>query len=197
MTADDRLRHALAAVDAANADDPNRLEVRGTSRPKELAHAELASEWIARLVEQPSDALRIAARAHHMRRWQIPRTDYPPGRDGYRRWRKDLQRFHAERVEEILVAQGYDATFIDRVGALVRKEGLGQDVEVQALEDALCLIFLETQLDDTAVKLDDEDKTERVLRKTLRKMSATAVELIDELPLTRESRELLERTRGG
>ena len=36
-----RLDKAVAAIDAANQDDPNQIRVRGRLRPKELAHAEL------------------------------------------------------------------------------------------------------------------------------------------------------------
>ena len=61
---DPRLANAFSAIDAANADDPNTLEVRGEERPKEQAHAELACAWVAQLVSQPSDVLLVAARAH-------------------------------------------------------------------------------------------------------------------------------------
>ena len=37
----DRFDRAIATIDAANADDPNTIVVRGDARPKELAHAEL------------------------------------------------------------------------------------------------------------------------------------------------------------
>ena len=69
----DRLSRAIVAIDAANADDPNRVVVRGRERPKELVHAELVSEWVGRLSPAPSEALLLAARAHHVRRWAIPR----------------------------------------------------------------------------------------------------------------------------
>jgi len=85
---DQRLREALSAIDAANGDDPHTIFVRGRRRPKELAHAELVSEWIEKLAPGASEALRIAGRAHHLRRWEIPRADYPEGREGYLRWRR-------------------------------------------------------------------------------------------------------------
>jgi hypothetical protein len=190
-TGPERLQLALAAIDRANADDPNTLEVRGTERSKELAHAELVSEWIERLVPTPSEALRLAARAHHIRRWEIPRSDFPAGLAGYNRWRRKQQAHHADTVAPILTAAGYDEATTNRVRALVQKKGLGRDSEVQALEDALCLVFLETQLESTAAKLGDEAKTIDVLRKTMRKMSAQAVALADELPLDAAQRELL------
>ncbi len=190
-----RLSRALAAIDAANADDPQTLSVRGEQRPKELAHAELVSEWVAALCPDASEALRLAARAHHVRRWEIARDAYPEGRAGYHRWRKALQAHHAEILGRILQAAGYDAATAARAQALVRKQGLGRDPEVQVLEDALCLVFLETQFRELAERL-EEDKLLDVTRKTLRKMSAGAIARAGELPLDDRSRALLERAVG-
>ena len=192
----ERLHRALAAIDAANADDPQRLRVRGESRPKELAHAELVSEWVERLAPDPGEALLLAARAHHLRRWMIPRSEYPAGRRGYLRWRRALHVLHAREVAAILEAQGYDEGTIRRVQDLVQKKDLGRDAEVQILEDALCLVFLETQLHDLAGQLDDE-KLLDVLRKTLRKMSPDAIRRAQELPVAAPVRALLQRVIAG
>jgi hypothetical protein len=190
--AGDRLERALAAIDAANAGDPNSIELRGARRPKELAHAELVSAWVARLAPGASEALRLAARAHHVRRWEIPRADYPADRAGYHRWRKALHEHHA-RIAGLLLAQaGYAPAEVARVQDLVRKRGLGRDAEVQALEDALCLVFLETQLAALAQRMDPA-KLVGVIRKTLRKMSPAAQALAAELPLGSGERLLLSR----
>ena len=148
-----RFEQAIAAIDAANADDPTTITDRVELRPKELAHADLVTEWVVALRPDASDALLLAARAHHLRRWTVPRTSYPTGRAGYLRWRKDLHEQHAREVGEILAAVGYDTETIDRVQNLVRKRGLGRDPEVKTLEDALCLVFLETQFHDLALTL--------------------------------------------
>ena len=42
-----RLERALAAIDAANADDPHTIDIGGQPRAKELAHAELMTAWAA------------------------------------------------------------------------------------------------------------------------------------------------------
>ncbi|MDZ4826688.1 MAG: DUF4202 domain-containing protein, partial [Actinomycetota bacterium] len=152
----DRLAAALAAVDAANAEDTNEVTVRGRSGPKELLHAELVTEWVTRLKPDASEPLLLAARAHHLRRWTVPRSSHPPGRVGYLRWRRLLHTQHATELGAILRDAGYDDATIERAQVIVRKEGLGTDPEVQALEDALCLVFLETQLTDLAARLDDE-----------------------------------------
>jgi hypothetical protein len=180
MTPAARLERAVAAIDAANADDPETIVIGGQARPKEQAHAELMTSWVQRLDPDATDAQLLAARAHHLRRWSIPRSSYPEGRAGYLRWRTALKQQHAAEVGEILTAQGYDHDTIERVQQIVRKEGLGTDPTVQTHEDALCLVFLETQLLDLARDQGD-DKTVEIIRKTVRKMSerglAAALEL--------------------
>jgi hypothetical protein len=189
---EDRFGRALAAIDAANGDDPNTIVVRGEARPKELAHAEMVSTWVVALQPDASEALRLAARAHHLRRWTVPRTSYPASRAGYLRWRRDLHEQHAREVGEILAGVGYDDETIARVQDLVRKRGLGKDPEVQTLEDALCLVFLETQFDDLAARL-DQDKLDGVVDKTLKKMSPDAIARVADLDLTPEARARLAR----
>lgn len=188
----DRFARAIAAIDAANAGDPQTIALRGVTRPKEQAHAELVTEWVARLAPAASEALRLAARAHHVRRWEIPRASFPDGRAGYHRWRVSLHVHHARIVGELLAASGYTRDEIARVQDLVRKRGLGRDPEVQALEDALCLAFLETQLAELADRMEPAHLV-AVLRKSLRKMSSVAHALAGELPLRPAERELLER----
>jgi hypothetical protein len=183
---------AIAAIDAANADDPNTIEVRGEVRPKELAHAELMTEWLARLDPDADEAQRLAARAHHLRRWTLPRASFPEGRAGYLRWRTVLKKQHAEEVGAILRTVGYDDATIDRVQRVIRKEGLGTDPAVQVHEDALCLVFLETQLAATAADLGDEKMVD-VIRKTAAKMSEAALALVADLPIRPEDRALIGR----
>ena len=185
-----RFERAVAAIDAANGDDPNRIVVAGEERPKELAHAELATRWVERLRPDASEELRLAVRAHHLRRWAIPRSSYPDGRNGYLRWRRELQKQHAADVGRILGEQGYEDDTVARVQEIVQKRRLASDPEVQAFEDALCLVFLETQLDELCARL-DEDKSVDVLRKTIDKMSDKAIALALELELSDDGRRLI------
>lgn len=193
----DRLTAALAAIDAANADDPNTVSIDGVERPKEVAHAELMTRWVRRLAPSCSDEQLIAARAHHLRRWAIPRETYPVGRSGYLRWRSALRRRHGEEVGAILRRAGYDDGTIARVQAIVRKQGLGRDPEVQIHEDALCLVFLETQFDALATQIDDDDKMVEILRKTAAKMSDAGLAAVSEVSLSPQGAALLSRAMSG
>src|SRR5207237_7457499 len=121
-----RHARAIAAIDAANALDPNSIEAGGVSGPKELVHARMMTAWIERLTPAAGEALLLAARSHHIRRWEVPRRTYPEGRGGYLRWRTDLHGFHAQATAAILAAEGYDEATITRVSELLHKRGLGR-----------------------------------------------------------------------
>jgi limonene-1,2-epoxide hydrolase len=168
----DRLARAIAAIDNANGDDPISITARGHTGPKEVVHAQLVTEWVKQLRPDADDALLLAARGHHLRRWTVPRNTYADGRAGYLKWRKDLHAQHAQELGALLAKAGYDDDTIARVQSLVRKEGLGRDplADVQVLEDALCLVFLETQFSDVAARL-APDTLARVVVKTTNKMS--------------------------
>lgn len=188
----DRLRHeqAVAAIDAANADDPNTLVWAGEERPKELLHAELMTRWVRRLDPDATEAQLLAARAHHLRRWALPRGEYPEGRAGYLRWRKELNRRHQQDVAEILGDLGYDPVDVARVQEIIGKVDRAGDPQVQTHEDALCLVFLQTQFTDLADRLGD-DKTVDVLVRTLAKMSPRGRSEALELPLSDRERALV------
>jgi limonene-1,2-epoxide hydrolase len=194
MASPDRLRAALAAIDEANAADPLVVTVRDRTGPKEVIHADLVTEWVLRLKPDADEALLLAARGHHFRRWTLPRASYPDGRAGYLRWRKALHEQHARELGAVVAAAGYDSTEVARVQSLVRKDGLAKAAandDVQVLEDALCLVFLETQLVDIAARLDPETLP-GVITKTARKMSNAGRSAIAEVPLGAGARRLLD-----
>jgi hypothetical protein len=167
----DRLRQVLEAIDAANAKDPHLVEEEGRQVPAEWLYGQRMGATLADLVPEASEALTIAARGQHIERWTSLRTAYPAGRMGYLRWRTDLKAYHAQRLAELMAEHGVDQETIDRVGALVRKERLKQDAEVQALEDVVCVVFLMHYLADFAAKHND-NKVADILAKTWRKMSS-------------------------
>lgn len=187
----DRFQQAIDKIDAANAADPNFMEVDGQRRPLEVVHAERRSAWIHRLVgDDASEALLLAARGQHIRRWEVPRGTFPRDRSGYLAWRNELKKFHAQKTAEILADVGYDDELIERVKQLILKKRLKLDPDVQALEDALCLVFLETQFSDFAKK--EADKIVSIVRKTWRKMSLKGQQFALELPMADEDRAIVE-----
>src|SRR5882724_3844190 len=193
MSASDaRLAEVLAAIDAANAQDPSTIEIDGRREPAELVYGRRMSETLGRVAPQASEHLAIAARGQHIERWTSPRKSYPDGRVGYLKWRKDLQEFHARRLGEIMAAAGYGEGDIARVGALIRKERLKSDADVQMLEDVACLVFLAHYLDEFMGKTDPA-KLPGILAKTWNKMSPAGHAEALKLALPAPVRALLEQ----
>ena len=170
-----RFDAVIAAIDGANARDPNTIEIDGRREPAELVYSRRMSETLARLAPDASEHLRIAARGQHIERWTSPRGDHPVGRAGYLAWRTALKSFHAERLGTLMAAAGYAADDIARVGALVRKDRLKTDPEAQMLEDVVCVVFLAHYIDGFMAAHfangTEEDKLADILAKTWRKMS--------------------------
>jgi hypothetical protein len=168
-----KLEAALQKIDAANAEDPRTLSVRGSSRPWALGEGELATLWLEQLAPDASDALRIAVRGHHIRRWETPRASFPEGRAGYLKWRTRLYDVASDHVGDIMRDAGYDDAAIGRARDVMHKRNLRTDTEAQTYEDVLCLVFLESQFDEFASRTDAE-KLADIVRKTLAKMSDAA-----------------------
>jgi len=180
---------AFAAIDAVHAEDP---EKDAAGRPKELVYAQRMSGWLTRLAPQASEALRLAVRCQHLRRWAISGGEYPEGKVGYLRWRKEESLAHAALAGEILKHAGHDAATIGRVQSLVKKERIKHDPDAQALEDVTCLVFLEHELAPFAAK-HPEEKVIDILRKTWPKMSAQGQQAALGLPLAAPLRALVEK----
>jgi hypothetical protein len=175
MIADqERFNRAITRFDAANREDPNRELLDGSDYAKELLYAERMSTMLNRYVADASEALQLAARCQHIRRWEIPRASYAMTKAGYYQWRMRLRDFHAEIAAAMLRQAGYEDDTIARVCALVKKQSLQLDEEAQTLEDVIVLVFLEDYLEDfiRTHSSYDEAKLMDILRKTLKKMSA-------------------------
>lgn len=161
------LKQVLTAIDGANAKDPRMDE----GQPEALLYGQRMSEECARLFPQAPETLQIAARGQHIERWILLRADYPEGRAGYLKWRRDLAVHHASRVSGFMATAGYDDEARAEVEKMLRKEGIKRDDNVQALEDIICFVFLKWYFAPFAAKHPD-DKVLSIVQKTARKMSA-------------------------
>ena len=192
----ERFQALIERIDRLNREDPNRETVQGLDAPRELLYAQRLTEWVLRLNPQASEELRIAARGQHVQRWTIPRERYPKTRAGYLRWRETLKAFHAETVGKLMRDVGYPSSVIERVQTMMGKRHLADDPDTQTLEDALCLVFLETQFADLRRKTPEVTILE-VLRKTWKKMSEPARAAALQLALDQAERALLDRARSS
>lgn len=165
-----KLDEAFQAFDDYNGKDPNGFSWEGRVYPRELFLSLKLHDWVKKLASNASVPLLLASRSQHIGRWEIPRDDYPRDREGYLSWRKALSLRHADKTRSILEGIGYPSHTIDRVMQIILKRKLKADQEVQIMENALCLVFLQYQYEDFL--LQHPDKIVGILQKTLRKMDA-------------------------
>lgn len=157
-----RVDEIIAAIDDMHGQDPTAAE---------LHYAQRMSHWLALLDSNPAPALAIAVRAQHLQRWECPRTEFPAGRAGYLRWRRNAAQHHARLAARLLTNMACDATLIDRVTLLIQKRDTRADG--QTLEDCACLVFLETRLAQFEDEHSDAD-VKRIVDRTWQKMSSGA-----------------------
>jgi hypothetical protein len=192
----ERLAHLIERIDQLNRQDPNTELVNGVPMPRESVYSQRLTDWVLRLEPTASEALRIAARGQHIQRWTIPRDRYERNRRGYLRWRETLKTFHAQQVTELMAAVGYPDETIQQVRSLIVKRRPPDDAEAQVLEDALCLVFFETQFADLRQRTPEPAMAE-ALRKMWKKMSERGRAEALRLPLGEAERKLLTEAVGG
>jgi hypothetical protein len=170
-----RYEEAIRRFDQANAEDPTTETVDGEQVPKELIYGRRMSERLEAFDPEAPEPVKLAVRAQHIRRWEVPRHSYPEGRAGYLKWRTDLYKRHGDIAGGIMEEVGYEADTVARVKTLLRKRGLKTDPDVQLLEDVICLVFLEHYFHDFAGQ-HEEDKLLPIVKKTWNKMTERAHE---------------------
>lgn len=168
----ERFKLAITLFDAANAEDPNQDE----GQPKELLYARRMTEMLGRFAPQAGEVAQLAVRAQHIRRWTVPRANYPLSKPGYFAWRTGLYRFHAETAGELMRQAGYDEATIAQVKTAVGKQDLKTNPDTQLVEDVSCLVFIEHYMLGFAGQQAEytEQKWLGIIRKTWSKMSTAA-----------------------
>jgi len=190
MITTDLNQKAFAAFDLYNSKDPNIETFQEKPMAKELLYAMRMTEKLNAFSPASPEHVQLAARCQHIGRWEIPRSTYPMDRKGYLQWRNELKTHHSKIAEKILSDCGYAADLIEKVKFLVQKKQLFQNPETQLLEDVICLVFVHYYLSDFAQR-HEEEKVIDILRKTLKKMSAHAIDEAHKLPMTQEIKGLI------
>lgn len=187
-----RFETAIALIDKKNAQDPNIYEVAGFEYPKELLYSQRMTRKLLQFNPNASKALQIAARGQHICRWKIARNEFSMDRVGYLKWRETLKKMHAKTTGQILQQVGFDAQFVDRVQKIILKKLIKKNEESQALEDVICLVFLDYYFDEFAEKHSNE-KVIDILQKTWVKMSEKGHKAALKLPFSKSGLALVKQ----
>lgn len=189
-----KLNKAFELFDAYNKQDPRSFIWEGISEPQEYFFAVKLYEWVLKLDPAANEELLLASRSQHIGRWEIPREDYPDGRDPYLKWRKNLALHHAAITGRLMKEAGYGDEAIDRVKQIILKQRIKVDPDVQTMENALCLVFLQLQYEEFRKKYEHEpEKIINILRKSLLKMDANGHQLALKLPYSANGLDLINK----
>lgn len=168
-----KLNAAFQLFDAYNKQDPRSFEWDGVSFPQEYFFAVKLYNWVLKLDPNADEELLLASRSQHIGRWEMPRETYPEGREPYLKWRKDLALHHAAITGNLMKQAGYSDEQVERVSQIILKKRIKVDADVQTIENALCLVFLQYQYEEFRKKYEDApDKMINILRKSLLKMDS-------------------------
>ncbi|NJB82095.1 DUF4202 domain-containing protein [Wenyingzhuangia aestuarii] len=178
-----RYQNAIAKFDEANKKDPNKEVFNGETYAKEYIYGVRMTDRLEVFMPDAPESLKLAARCQHICRWEIPRDSYPMDRPGYLTWRNELKKLHAQKAEEILSSVGYEQEVIEEVKMMLLKKQLKKNELTQALEDVICLVFLEFYFDGFAAK-HSEEKMVDIVQKTWGKMSEKGHEAAMQLPFS-------------
>lgn len=195
-TSNERYETALKLIDEAHAQDPKKIEVNGKEIPYELHYSQKMSSYLEKRYPAAPDTLRLAIRAQHFRRWEIPRDSYPMTKVGYHAWRTYLKKRQADLASQICLDVGYSEQDATKVAHFIRKEDLKKDEQTQILEDVACLLFLDDQFEEFE-KQHDEEKITNILRKTWGKMSDSGHKLALEIPMSERCKNLVGKALAG
>ena len=189
-----KLEAAYKLFDDYNRQDPRNFKWLSTDYPQEYFFAIELYNWVIKLNPEAGEELLLASRSQHIGRWEIPRDAYPDGREPYLKWRKDLALHHAAITQDLLQQVGYNAEQIERITQIILKKRIKADADVQIMENALCLVFLEFQYEAFLTKHElDPDKIINILYKSLLKMDANGHQFALKLSYTNEGFELIKK----
>jgi hypothetical protein len=180
----DAVSRSIVRIEAGLAEDPR--------RGRDLLFTRRVISWVMRLAERPSDELVLAAWGHVLDRWKLPRESHPKTTAGYHKWRKAIDVLSVEATSKILNEEGIDDATVARVCDLILKKNFPADREARILEDADCLAFLELKFESYLDEW-DEEKTVRILRGTLEKMTPRAQQLALGLSLSARAQFVLKK----
>lgn len=173
----------MDAFDEYNSKDIVIENADGVSIARELLYAQRMTKKLLEFSPEANEYVQLAARCQHIGRWEISRSLYPMDKKGYLQWRNTLKIHHSSLASSILKDCSYTHDEIIQVSNLLLKKELHRNTDTQILEDVICLVFIEYYLEDFANKQEDFKMID-IIRKTMRKMSPTALQAVSLISLS-------------
>ena len=187
---------AVEMILELNQNDPDKRLLDGKEVGENVLYSQRMGEWQEKLYADIDDTVKLAARAQHICRWELKRSDFPEGKAGYFKWRTTLAKLHAQKLSEIMSECGYAQEDIERAATACQKKNFKNNDDSQCVEDCACMVFLNYYFDDFIAKHDDE-KLIDIVQKTWGKMSEKAHQAALSLELSEKALSIVKAALGA
>lgn len=164
----------------------------GIEYPAELLYSNRMLSILELVLPESSNVMKIAALCQHLKRWQIPRDNFPYDRRGYHEWRRVVMDYQLEQTRLVLSDVGIEKDDITQITTILKEQGNKLNRDSQIIMDTACLVFLKWYMEPFSAKHQHE-KVFDILKKTMRKMSSNGIKLIAKLDLSTSSQHLIEQ----
>jgi len=189
---DEKILEAFKRFDELYKQEPNNEIYDGKEYPKEYLYSLRMLEVLNDIFKNANAAQLLAVKAQHLCRWEIPRTDFPEGKQGYHTWRNALYKHQSEKATNVLKELQFDEQTIEDVANAISKKGLKQNFTSQVVEDVACIVFLKHYFANFVTKhSSDEEKTISIIKKTWAKMSPVAHDHALQIPFEEKAAQLI------
>src|SRR5689334_10210096 len=123
MITDEQYKKASEKIDIAHSGDVVQIVENGIEYPSELLYSKRMLQILELLRPDSSNVLKVAVQCQHLKRWGIPRADFPFDRRGYHEWRRVVMNYQLNLTQEILSDVGMDEADVHKVMDVLKNQG--------------------------------------------------------------------------
>ena len=192
MIAEMKYNDALKLIDKAHNEDPAYVTIDGNKVSDEFLYSERMLNQLLAYYPDSNPFIKLSAKCHHLKRWEVDRKLYPMDKQGYFNWRRVVAKHQLNIAKEILTKAEFSEEEIDKVISCLKKENIKRIPEAQIIEDVACMVFIQFYLEEFA-KPHQDDKVIDILYKTMLKMSDPGIETCKKLPLSNKVAHLVKK----
>ena len=182
MISDDLYIKTTEAINLVHTEDETLINDGAKTVASELVYSQRMLAMLEVFDKGSSKLLRLAVQCQHLRRWNIPRTNYSMDRRGYHQWRRAVMEYQLNQTREILIQNKVDIDDIDFILDGLSNQGNKAHATAQIIMDTACLVFIKWYLEAFAAK-HEQKKVNDIMKKTMQKMSDKGISLVHSIDL--------------
>jgi hypothetical protein len=192
VISNEQYKKVTEEIEKAHSADESKEAEEGAWYPSELLYSRRMLTMLELVSPNSPNTMKLAVQCQHIKRWGIPRSDYPYDRRGYHQWRRVVMEYQLQQAQFILSSVNIDEADMLWIIDTLKNQGDKSNSESQIIVETACLVFLKWYMEPFAAKHESE-KVIDIVKKTMRKMSETGLKLIPKLDLPMSVRQVLQQ----